>query len=289
MKNHKQGLTCDQARAIDIVDYLAKAGFHPQRIRDHNYWYLSPLRNERTASFKVNRRINRWYDHGIGKGGNLVDFALLYHNCKIGEWLQGLGAAFLPHAASARKEGALPQKAIIIREAGALTSRALISYLQSRNISLSAASLFCVEVQYEFQGRTYFGIGFKNDREGYEIRNPYYKNSSSPKGIRTIKKNAGKVAVFEGFFDFLSFICMTSKDPQISYSFCILNSLSFFEMARPFLEQHTAIHLFLDKDSAGKNCTRYAVSLDKKYLDCSNLYKGFKDYNEWWMTRQYPP
>ncbi len=59
---------CGEARQIDMVDYLAKAGYQPQRIRDNDYWYHSPLRNERTPSFKVNRKINRWYDHGIGKG-----------------------------------------------------------------------------------------------------------------------------------------------------------------------------------------------------------------------------
>jgi len=31
------------------------------------YWYLSPLREEKEASFKVNRKKNVWYDHGIGK------------------------------------------------------------------------------------------------------------------------------------------------------------------------------------------------------------------------------
>ncbi|MEP6846798.1 MAG: hypothetical protein ABI861_12380, partial [Panacibacter sp.] len=29
-------------------------------------------------------------DHGIGRGGNLVDFALLYHQCSIRELLQSL-------------------------------------------------------------------------------------------------------------------------------------------------------------------------------------------------------
>ena len=38
-------------------------------IRDR-YWYLSPLRNERTPSFKVNDRINEWYDFGEATGGD---------------------------------------------------------------------------------------------------------------------------------------------------------------------------------------------------------------------------
>lgn len=60
----KQKLSCEQLRAMDIVNYLARLGHEPSKIKGHNYWYYSPFRNENTPSFKVNRRINRWYDFG---------------------------------------------------------------------------------------------------------------------------------------------------------------------------------------------------------------------------------
>jgi len=281
-------MNCEDAKKIDMVDYLAKAGHHPQRVRDADYWYFSPLRNERTPSFKVNRKINRWFDHGIGKGGNLIDFALLYHNCKISEWLQSLIGNFLPHQPPpANKREA--QKAIIVEQVFTLGSAALLNYLQQRNIFLSAAHKFCVEVSYKFHERGYYGIGFKNDLDGYEIRNPFYKNSSSPKGITTIKNTTKKVAVFEGFFDFLSFTSLLERSGDDSYSFCVLNSLSFFESARPFLESYKCVHLFLDNDKAGRNCTRYALQLHPKYIDGGNLYKGFKDFNDWWKDKSAPP
>ncbi|WP_436489900.1 CHC2 zinc finger domain-containing protein [Chitinophaga sp. ARDCPP14] len=62
-------------------------GHLPQIIRNQDYWYLSPLREEKTPSFKVNRQINVWYDHGIAKGGNLVDFGTLYFKCSIADLL----------------------------------------------------------------------------------------------------------------------------------------------------------------------------------------------------------
>jgi DNA primase len=281
-------MNCEEAKKIDMVDYLAKAGHHPEKIRDNNYWYRSPFRNEKTASFKINRRINRWYDHGIGKGGNLVDFALLFHNCKISDWLNSLKGDFLPHEPplNAIKEY---EKLIAVQDAIPFASEALLNYLKSRNISLSIARKFCVELHYAFRERNYYGIGFKNDLNGYEIRNPFYKNSSGPKGITTIKNSTKKVAVFEGFFDFLSFISMLEKTGDNSYSFCVLNSLSFFESARIFLESYTCIHLFLDNDDAGRNCTAHALRLHPKYMDGRKLYKGFKDVNDWWMNRILPP
>ena len=110
-------------------------------------------------------------------------------------------------------------------------------------------------------GKEYYGIGFKNNSGGYEIRNPYFKASSSPKDITTFNNGAKEVTVFEGFFDFLSFMAIHKNQPQIPTDFVILNSVSFFEKARPFMEEHECIKLYLDRDKTGQNYSRYALSL----------------------------
>src|SRR5690606_20783300 len=81
---------CAEARQIDLVDYLASLGHEPKKTRNNDYWYLSPLREEKTPSFKVNRRLNVWYDHGTGKGGDLIDFGTLYFNCSTSDLLNRL-------------------------------------------------------------------------------------------------------------------------------------------------------------------------------------------------------
>lgn len=79
-----------EAKRIDMVDYLAFLGYQPQKIRSQDYWYLSPLRKENTASFKVNRWLNLFYDFGSGQGGSIVDFGMLFHHCTISEVLEKL-------------------------------------------------------------------------------------------------------------------------------------------------------------------------------------------------------
>jgi len=76
------------AKKIDLVEYLASFGFNPSKIRKGHLWYLSPLRDERTASFKVDRQQNVWYDHGLSKGCNFIDLAVLYYNCSVKELLE---------------------------------------------------------------------------------------------------------------------------------------------------------------------------------------------------------
>ncbi|MEO8848519.1 MAG: CHC2 zinc finger domain-containing protein, partial [Casimicrobiaceae bacterium] len=51
-----------------MVDYLNSIEHLPQKIHGNDYWYISPLRDEKHPSFKVNRAKNVWHDHGIGKG-----------------------------------------------------------------------------------------------------------------------------------------------------------------------------------------------------------------------------
>src|SRR5689334_12530921 len=83
-------MTIKEAKNLDMVEYLSRLGYEPEKISGHHYWYLSPLRNEKTPSFKINIKLNRWYDFGEGQGGNLVDFGLLYYKCSITEFLQKL-------------------------------------------------------------------------------------------------------------------------------------------------------------------------------------------------------
>lgn len=40
------------------------------------------------------------------------------------------------------------------------------------------------------------------------------------------------------------------------------------------------IHLYLDRDEAGRNATREALKWSPRFIDKSNLYKNFKDLNE---------
>ena len=284
MDFRKQGLSCEQARQMDIVAYLSTLGFEPAKIRNFDYWYLSPLRKEKTPSFKVTRKLNRWYDHGLGKGGNLIDFAILYNDCTVGEFLKTAGPNFSFHRPIAPlyaqpKES--KENCLTILKEGPVTSFPLHRYLYQRRITEQVAERFCKEVAYEISGRKYYAIGFKNDSGGFELRNAFFKGSSTPKGMTTIETGAEEVTVFEGFFDFLSFNVLVPNEQPIKTNFLVLNSLSFFEKARPFMEKHRRINLYLDRDKSGQNCTRQALSFNGKYVDKSGLYTGYKDLNDW--------
>ena len=90
-------MTINEAKEIDMVEYLAQVGHHPTKIQGQNYWFSSPLHEEKTPSFKVNRKMNKWKDWGNGQAGNLIDFGILYHHCSVSDFLQKLAGVLAIH------------------------------------------------------------------------------------------------------------------------------------------------------------------------------------------------
>ena len=286
--------SCSQAKKIDLVEYLKKLGYSPSKIRNHDYWYLSPFRNEKEASFKVNRRLNTWYDFAEGVGGTLIDFGIRYHKCSIQDFLKQLSGekeiyfSFPQQGPEKRQKQANVDARIIVTDCRPIADPGLRQYLHQRSIPLIIANRLCSEIEFSMHGNKFLAIGFKNNQGGYELRNEHFKGSSSPKSFTWIKNNPEHVVVFEGFFDFLSFQTQLLFDrdlvhalPNNQGSYLVLNSLAFFEKNRQLMEEYPRIQLFLDRDDAGFRLTSQALHWSENYQDMSGLYSGFKDLNEY--------
>lgn len=103
MNFRKQRISIEEAKEMDMVDYLSKLGYEPVKIRKADYWYSSPLRVEKKPSFKINRKLNRWYDHGLGIGGNIIDFAIRFQKCTVGEFFLFTSPFFTSQGNRARR------------------------------------------------------------------------------------------------------------------------------------------------------------------------------------------
>ncbi len=131
-----------------MVAYLEKLGFQPEKINNYDHWYLSPLREEKQASFKVNRKLNAWYDHGSGKGGNIIDFGIVYHKCSIPVLIQKHSGSLSFHRKTLLVQQPQPnspsqlealEPTIKVIAAKPLTNPILCRYLEDRKTSLEIA------------------------------------------------------------------------------------------------------------------------------------------------------
>jgi hypothetical protein len=238
----------------------------------------------------VNQASNEWYDFPLGAGGNMVDFCLRYYNCSLEELMERFSADLTLQCLAvfdvALHEGRLGKESkLLVTDVRPLYRYPLKNYLHERSIPITVADVHCSEISYQINGNSYYGIGFKNDAGGYEIRNKNYKQSSSPKDITTMRFGADSVQVFEGFMDFLSYQALHPYAEPGTTDFVVLNGAGMFDRALPFLEQHEHIGLWLDRDITGKAYTQYALSLGSRYKDESGLYSRHKDLNEWLMQK----
>lgn len=280
---------------IPIREYLARRGILLRNERNGYGMYLSPLREERTPSFKVNYQKDLWYDFGIGEGGTLLALIMRLERCNRSEAFE-----HLQHAAEGTvsllasriceryarpTENPNPQSALRILSDTPLRHPALLGYLASRGIVPGIASAYCREVRYQVRSRCFFAIGIRNDCGGWELRSERFKGSSSPKQITTIDHQSDKVIVFEGFMDFLA--CLSMKHPApLGIDAAVLNSVVNLPKALPFLKRHPTIHAFLDNDEAGRRtlaeltrrCSRSRV------IDHAQLYRDYKDLNDFWIA-----
>ena len=291
-------MTTQEAKNIRIADYLQSLGYTPVKQQGNSLWYKSLFREETEASFKVNTELNKWYDFGLGKGGNIIALAAeLYHSEDVACLLKRIEER-TPYIRPASFSFSVQQsdnRTYRGLRVGELSSPALITYLQERGIIIELAKRECKKLRFENADKPYFAIGFPNMAGGYEVRNRYFKGCIAPKDICHIRQQGEPRNVcylFEGFMDYLSFLTIRVKNnPQYprldTQDYIILNSVSNLTKAESILATYTRIGCYLDNDTAGRNAyDNLKRILGDRLQDMSIHYAGYNDLNEYLCSGQ---
>jgi hypothetical protein len=274
-------MNATQAKTIKITDYLQSLGYSPTKIQRYNYWYCSPYREERTASFKVDTNKNTWHDFGTGEGGDIIDLAQKIGNCSVETALRNL-ANIQPNFSFFHSKNILQENnpTTTILNILPITSPKLIEWVKERRIDLALANLYCREIHYQNQFGQFFSVGFRNDKGGYELNSPpSFKSCISPKEITTFQNEKDSCLVFEGFWDFLSYLTI-QKIERTKHNVAVLNSTANTEKAMNFLKTHREIYTYLDNDDAGIKATELIKSANLTVYNRSTQYVGYKDLND---------
>lgn len=283
-------MRADQAKSIPLADFITNIGY--ERTSESGREVFFNLRGERTPSFCVNPSKNTWYDHGVGTGGNIIDFAMIWLGASdVSGALAIIEERWLSHSCApkiAHPVAPEPLTGSEITKVTDLEHPALIEYVESRGIPARLAKKYTRQVHYRNRGREFFTVGFKNDSGGFEHRNKMFKGCIGSKDISVIPGRCDhRIWVFEGFFDFLTAVYL-DNDAQTRPISIILNSTSLIERAIQYIAQFDEIEeveLFLDRDRIGVAAStivsdRLLCSTMVSVKDCSQKYKGFKDLNE---------
>lgn len=276
-------------QSASIVDLLRHLGHLPIPKRGREAMFISMLRDDdHTPSFSVNDDLGVWFDHGTGKGGNIIDFGIAYWKTlsfpevvrKIQE-VMSLDPA-QPVSTAVRKHISVKTPNYVVHQVKKLgTHPAITNYLKSRGV-FDAAKKFLSEVYYYIEDQEgkrtkYFAAGWLNEANAWEVRNRYFKGCMGHKDLTIIPGHAKCAVVFEGYLDFLSW---KTEHPDTDHTVIVLNSLSLLQRGISKAKMFSSLDVYFDLDRAGRLASKEFLKALPYATDRSAAYEGYKDYND---------
>lgn len=282
----------DIKEQVSIIELLARLGFHPARWTGNEQVYHSMLRDSDTVpSFTVNINLNVWYDHGLGIGGNIIDFGLRYWPGlsfpEVLEKISEIAAMAVPIArenldGTARRRRAVKIPHYKIEEIKELGNNPIITaYLQKRGI-YQQAKTHLKEIYYfvedgKKQRKHFFAAGWKNEIGSWEVRNQHFKGCLGHKALTFIPGNPERLAVFEGFINYLSWL---TEHPCATESILVLNTITLVFAATKKAGEFRQVSIYFDRDTIGHSATGDFIKYLPQAIDQSSAYEGYNDYND---------
>lgn len=307
-----------QAKQIPIQTIVQFLGGKESTQKGDEIWYFSPFRPlEKTPSFKVNLKLNTWYDFGFGAGGSVIDLWIDFNKLdrrdgnSIKLALAGLKncdhSSIEPNVQSNNLQQRADQIRIkdrfsLLKRPSKIWINSLMEELNRRCIPFEIAVKYLKQAYFKDNesNRIYNGLAFPNDKDGWEISVPNpqketsFKTVIGQKAITTkYNQNARTTCIFEGFWDYLSFLALYPEN-GVEYNALILNSLSFIRFGALELisrkDEIDTVLLFLDNDTAGDAGTNLIAELLEpeglRIGTMNHIYEGFKDLNDYLMKNR---
>lgn len=304
-----------------IADYL---GVTPNKAG--RFFIKSPFNpDERTPSFEINPAGNVFHCFSTGNKGGILELVRLMEGLPTrmdaARWIGDNVFHIVVDGSSGIDTSRYrtptigkgvhfvyrPEQPRCIRLLGIswrITSEGLNGYIRKRGVDKDIVEKYCREVHYctaSHPDQNFRSIGFQNnktDPDGfpcfalrnetkYKLSTGQAESTVNAKGNFSQQPSSDTVVVFEGFYDFLSWLQLTGRR-EPGCDVCVLNSVNNFSSEEEkgscrYIGSHDRIWLMLDRDKAGVDCTEAmcaAFGGELEIEDLSWLYDGFKDVNE---------
>lgn len=211
-------MNIEQAKAIPIVKILETLNLKPSRILPHESWFLSPIRDEKTASFNVHNEKNLWFDFGEAIGGDGIKLVqeILKGQRKANSvsdalsWLESTMGGNVVYIPIKPVESRAPKEpALTLEGIGTIRNSRLLTYLETRGIPISVASKATQQatILNPNTGKRFSSLAWKNELDEYELTNPLFKGTVGQKTTSFIRGTENKppaIHFFEGMMGYLT-------------------------------------------------------------------------------------
>ena len=277
-------MNCEEVKEkISIRMVLESVNLFPVKENRKTAFYFALDREEKIPSLSVDFVKNKAFDFGTGKSYDVISIVQQMNQCSVSEALKYLEKFVFSVQNEFQNEETKQQKEYKILNVLEIQHPALIQYLKFRKVYEQEELVN--EVEYELNGKKYFGIGFFNNSGGVEIRNKYSKICLGKKDVTMVENQSSEICIFEGFFDYLTYKNLEKKENSTS-DYLILNSTAMLFKIEEMLKKYAKISLLLDNDSNGELAKSKIQNQYKNVEDCSLIYQKFKDLNEWFCSKE---
>ena len=280
-------MNCEEVKEkISIRMVLESVNLFPVKENRKTAFYFALDREEKIPSLSVDFVKNKAFDFGTGKSYDVISIVQQMNQCSVSEALKYLETFDFSIHNEFQNEGTKQYKEYKILNVREIQHPALVQYLKSRKVYEQKELV--KEIEYELNGKKYFGVGFFNNSGGVEIRNKYSKICLGKKDVTLLKNELNsfnEILIFEGFFDYLTFKNL-EKNENSNSDYIILNSTSMLFKVEETLKKYDKISLFLDNDKNGNDTKKAILKKYENVEDCSLIYRGFKDLNEWFCSKE---
>jgi hypothetical protein len=276
----------DNSKTIDYFFYLEKRGILSYERKIGNNYYFKKS-GQRTGSISVSTK--GWKDFSDDTGGGILKAIQLYDKF---DWNQSISLIkSFDGNVSDYSDNRKKEIERTIEFVQNLKDIQLQSYIQTRGISLSIAQKLLQQIHYkDKKDNKYYSIGFKNESGGYALRGENFKSQIGSNDITIINKNSNtkNVLLFEGFFNYLSYLQIYGENRD---EVVIMNGTSNLKKLITYISQQKQNKNYLyygdnDKSRAGDRvCKKLELILKEKLIDKRYLYSNYNDLNAYLVSQ----
>lgn len=301
------------AKSIPLDEFLERQGY-TGKLKAGRLWYS--VRPENTPSFVLTKDRFAWYDHGTGRGGNIINWPIEYRGVRdvsasLGyiEQVMGPGYVVQPPRIEYRKmEPEAPYYTLISFDEFEPFNRheltAHAKYLVGRGVDVVKATPYLYQVKFYHRDdpkkTPYYAFAMRNESEGFEGRGNlfgtgYKKTTVGAKDVTVVPaRNSDHKTedwytkpwrAFYSMMDFLTFIT-TDKQPAGTYNFIVMHGDAMVGKALEYLHDMPPANMVhfphIDPNGNGQRAMYDLMGELRGWGggDMAHLYEGFKDLNE---------
>lgn len=273
----------EELKKKSIVAYMEASGYEHKHNSGKWTFFLSPFRQEGNPSFGVNTILNTWSDFGGESGGDIIELVMKLENLSFSDACEFIASDKSVKFVEFESKGDANKKYVEVTPVDIIIPSLDVYMTGVRKINKEVLYTYCSVVKFQFPASDYYlpcyGIGFKNDKGGWEVRNETYKIASTPKWYTTIGIDTESVNLFEGFINFLSALTYygIKKFKNRTY---VLNGTGQISAVLPILKDKH-VNYFGDNDLAGNKVYTKLKQAKIKVTDCRDHYEFSNDLNDY--------